>query len=295
MSLSHIGFFQARLEKLRLYKHISKKTLLNKHNVNIISIHKNRKETPLYTSRKGSYTIEASVVLPVILCVVVFILFYLKSFYIQVGVQRAIDETSRQAAVLCPYKKDMSLRELIILCDARLEKDEIPLQYIRGNILGLSYANSSVDGNYINLTVDYSIVFPIKMFGNRQLHIQQHSVNRKWIGWDAAEKSYAEGYVYVTEHGRVYHTKINCPHLKPKISAVGRSGIKDKRNRNGEKYKACHLCAKKGKKNVVFVTEYGNVYHNTLTCAGIKRTIYKRRIEEVGALPMCEKCRGIQK
>ena len=55
--------------------------------------------------------------------------------------------------------------------------------------------------------------------------------------------------------------------------------IKNKRNKYGEKYRECEVCAEKVKgKNTVFITDQGNRFHYDLNCGGIKRTIYMIRL-----------------
>ena len=65
------------------------------------------------------------------------------------------------------------------------------------------------------------------------------------------------------------------------------------RNHDGKKYKACKGCgAKKKKDGVVFLTEYGEVYHCSLGCVGLKRTIYRKHLKDVSGLHRCGKCGG---
>lgn len=240
-------------------------------------------------SVKASYTIEAAVVLPIFLGLMIFTIFYMRLLQVEFGIQKSLDETGQQIAVVSTGEEDISLAELCVLCDGRILKNKVPVSYIKGGISGISYDNSSVEGNYINLQVSYVIEFPIYFFGNLRWERSQQSIHRKWIGWDSKEEW---NYVYVTEHGEVYHLHPQCPYLNPSISAILYTQVENKRNAQGAKYKACRGCgAKKVKKGIVFITEYGEVYHRSLRCVGLKRTIHRIPITQVGERRICGKCK----
>lgn len=48
---------------------------------------------------------------------------------------------------------------------------------------------------------------------------------------------------------------------------------------------------KKGKNpSALFVTAYGDCYHSTLGCSGLKRTIKAVKLKDVGNLRPCSRC-----
>lgn len=100
---------------------------------------------------------------------------------------------------------------------------------------------------------------------------------RAWNGRDAA--SAAEGnlssseYVYMTDYGSVYHTDSSCTHLNLIIKSVSLSKAKSGRNEYGARYKPCEKCAKAGFGSAVYITPYGDCYHSSAECAGLKRTV----------------------
>lgn len=292
MSLSKKPFIVAH--KRRNIQSSIFKSLLGIKKCFIQSIHFNlkRKEAPFYISAKGSYTVEAAFVLPIFLFLVYGLFFMIYTLEIQYGIQRAICISGQTAAAVCKYDQDFSKEKLIVLCDGVMIEKGIPTAGIEGGITGISYEETSVEGNYIDIGVAYNIVFPIKVFGDVYWHMQQHSRHRKWIGWDPREGEGTDAYVYITEYGEVYHTKYNCSYLHPSIMAINRSEIKKRRNESGGKYSACESCrAGKQKTKTVYITEYGDVYHCSIGCSGLKRTIYRVPINEVQDKAACSKCK----
>jgi hypothetical protein len=223
----------------------------------------------------------------------VFILFFMRIFLVEAGVQRALDHTGRQAAVLCTDAEDTpTIAELALLCNARILADGIPVSYIDGDILGIQYGSSQVDGNYILLRAAYQLTFPVRIFGKQTFYVVQQSRNRKWVGWDEAE-IYDGNYVYVTENGSVYHRQLSCSYLHPSVSVCAYTDLGSKRSEDGSKYKPCQVCdAKKITEGTVYITDYGTFYHSSLKCSSIKRTIYRKKLEELQGMASCSKCGG---
>ena len=89
----------------------------------------------------------------------------------------------------------------------------------------------------------------------------------------------------------VYHKDIHCTHLDLSIHAASASDLTKLRNENGGKYHACEKCVHGGNasKNV-YITNQGDKYHTSLTCSGLKRTVYTARISEVPGKRACSKC-----
>ena len=142
----------------------------------------------------------------------------------------------------------------------------------------------------IYLVASYGVKMPVWLPGKPYLKIRQHVICRKWTGW-VEDNGNMEIWVYVAEKGSVYHTSRECTYLKLSISAVNYTDIKNKRNKYGEKYRECEVCAEKIKeKNTVFITDQGNRFHYDLNCGGIKRTIYMIRLSEVGNRKKCSRC-----
>lgn len=150
---------------------------------------------------------------------------------------------------------------------------------------------SSFDRGYVELNADYTIRLPIGFFNEKGVRVSQTSKSRMWTGDADSNCGQNEDYVYVTEHGTVYHRNRECNYLDLTIRAVNYADVGAKRNKNEHKYYACSSCvAEKMWLSNVYITDYGTCYHASLGCSGLKRTIYLIPISEVGGKGACSKC-----
>jgi len=111
-------------------------------------------------------------------------------------------------------------------------------------------------------------------------------------GKDAAE------YVYIAEHGRVYHKKQECVYLNPGIQSMEYQRAMKQRNRSGAKYKLCKRCSQTiefTNSSVVYITPYGDSYHAVKDCSGLKRTVRRVNLSETGNMDACSKCSSLVK
>ncbi len=116
---------------------------------------------------------------------------------------------------------------------------------------------------------------------------------RKWTGYDVtsgAAKEKEEEWVYITPYGESYHTSRECRYLSLKIKAGKIEEISQYRNRSGEIYRICETCGSSANTGLCFYTDYGNRYHTSLQCGGLKRTIRTVKKSEVGNRHACSGC-----
>lgn len=98
-----------------------------------------------------------------------------------------------------------------------------------------------------------------------------------------------EEQVYVAETGQVYHRDPNCTHIKLTIQKVPKTALSGLRNASGGKYHCCERCGK-GSGGTVYISPYGDKYHSSLECSGLKRTVRKVSLSEAEGLRPCSKC-----
>ena len=258
---------------------------------------KKNRETPLCTCKKGSITLEAAVIIPLFAGFFAFVLFYFQIMQVQISVQGALEQTGRMLSVLSAKKENEIIEDVRYLSMAKgmmyakLKEDKLIEQFVKGEIWGIRILESEFDGDYILLKADYIMDFPIKLFGNTEFNVSQKARFRKWTGWHTLSETSKKEMVYVTPHGEVYHLRKSCSYLTLSVRKAMVEEIVLLRNANGGKYKKCGLCERNiGLNEIIYITDYGDKYHFSVSCSGLKRTIYQKRLSEVGGMRPCRKC-----
>lgn len=257
-----------------------------------------KREAPKCACCTGSLTVEAAMLLPLFAAFFAFLLFFFQIMRVQLVIQGALEETARGLVVLSAKELEATEKEPEYLIIAKgvlflkLNEEAETLRFVRGGISGISLLASEFGQDEIILRADYVMRFPISFFGNQNFSLSQMSYYRKWTGMDVeGEKGLPDELVYVTEYGEVYHRKRTCPYINLTIRKVLEEHLEVEKNKNGEHYEKCEkCCGEMNLKNVVYVTDYGDKYHEMMNCSGLKRTIYQKRISEVGGMPACGKC-----
>lgn len=256
-----------------------------------------RQETSCYAYLGGSLTLEMVVVMPLFICFIVFFLFLFRVLQVQECMEEALLYASRTLAVECYEESAEDQKsEAELLAKARLaltvglKESDCPMGFVEGGNLGISLLSSELSGDHIVLRASYEMKLPITVFGNCSYHLVQCAQSRKWIGdTTLGSDSADEMWVYITPNGSVYHLKRTCTYLDLSIHAVDRASVSAMRNASGGKYKRCESCGGTSS-GMVYVTNYGDRYHSSLSCSGLKRTVYMVKISEVGGRRVCSKC-----
>ena len=114
--------------------------------------------------------------------------------------------------------------------------------------------------------------------------------SRKWVGYDPLEGEDKGDYVYVTKYGQAFHRSLSCPYLKPSVHAISEGMVKESRSVSGGKYSSCPKCKGKRNNGTVYITDYGDVYHSSLNCSALKRSVNRIKLEEAESYHPCGKC-----
>lgn len=247
-------------------------------------------ETP-----KGSYSLEATVVIPLLVCFFSILLIFFRIMQIRVSVQEALDYACRKTAVEASLVEspELLLASAEVFFHKELDQDELTNTYIKGKEYGITLLESSADGVYIDLIAKYDVILPTPIFSVGSVSVVQSASSHKWIGKTNEEEDGDDSYVYVTADSEVYHSTKECQCLDLTTKSHFSSEIAGLRNRWGEKYHACSYCVAGNKvANVVYLTDHGNLYHNDISCSSLKRTIYVIPKSEVGDLRPCFFCGG---
>lgn len=259
---------------------------------------------------KGSMTLEAAFVLPFFLFAVINILYSVSIIGTQSRINSALHQTGNKMAfagyvyehmagsVLPDSLAGVAMTELYARGQILeyVGRDYLEQSCVSGGTSGLSFAGSSVmgDGDVIDLNITYKVrpFVDIMSFGG--FTMSQRYYGRAWTGYDVtqyvSDPQMEDPMVYITETGTVYHTDRNCTYLNPSVESVPAIIVEDRRNGSGGRYYACEICGAGIGSGQVYITGEGSRYHNSISCPGLKRTIYTVPLSQVGARGRCSKC-----
>lgn len=246
---------------------------------------KNKKE-----SKTASLTVEASLVLPIFLFAMILIGYLGQMIRCQDEVQGALTRLAREASA--EYGASQSDRwKSRTYYMAKLNT------YIEGAGGTITFLDSHLmeENDEIDLVAEYFVTPPFSIMGLGNFHFRQRVHTRAFTGVDRRSKGNLQGdtIVYITDTGSVYHRKLSCTYLKLSISQVFYEDLAFLRNRGGGKYKACEKCCQHKEphaRSEIWITNYGDRYHMSHSCSGLKRSIREIRLSEAGSRTPCSKC-----
>lgn len=158
---------------------------------------------------------------------------------------------------------------------------------------GYAYVTEAViEQDEIRLYKSRKTESPTPLFSTWDYQVYTKCVVKAWNGYDVTKKreDSSQSIVYVTEHGTVYHRNRSCNYLVLSIQPVAYGDISQKRNLSGECYYACSSCKNQPFVTLVYITDYGNRYHTTTKCQGLKRTVKSIPLSQVEDMDSCKKC-----
>ncbi len=241
---------------------------------------------------KGSITVEAAMAVPIFFLAVVTLLYLMEIMAIQTsirsGLQYAGKKAAEEACVLTVIMPSSLERDIVEAVGA----DRLDRSIVSGGSNGIQCSGSRLSGRtgIGELVVSYQVRLPIPVFGVPPVRYQEKMRIKVWNGYEkqgfGADRDET---VYVTENGLVYHKDYHCTHLELSIHMVTSGEIAGLRNHSGGKYYPCELCAKHGESGV-YITDTGDRYHSSLSCSGLKRTVYAVPLSEVIGKGACSRC-----
>lgn len=244
-----------------------------------------------YTCKKASYTLEAAVVIPLLAAYLVMLLFFFSILEIQCEVDEALLYAGRKTAVESSIVEE---EELLFLSTKAyllyaLENSSLVQKYVKSGAWGIQLWGSEFGGEDIVLRASYEVELPISFLGIGHIELSSQNQFRKWNGDRIIEEQ--GDYVYVTPTGEVYHANLTCRSINLSVKKSSIDQIPHLRGKNGQKYYECSRCNwKDSKKERVYYTDYGTLYHKDIACSAIKRTVEKVKKEEVTERRPCSFC-----
>ena len=265
-------------------------------------------KTPCTPSRsRGSLTVEASLVLPLFLFLLVGILQLSRAVQTEGAVRTSLWEVGKRLstyAYITGYGEEEGQVDKLFGAGAMTYtytaflahegKDYWNQSMVSGGSSGFSFLLSTYlkDDGYLDLIVTYELRIPFPLTGDIYLPQIQRCRVRGWIG-EKDGTGEKEQMVYITESGTVYHLSKDCSHLKLTIQEIAPGNLPQARNSSGGKYSPCEKCGKDPLQGEnYYITKEGDCFHTTRSCSGLKRTILTIPISQVGARSLCKRCGG---
>lgn len=248
-------------------------------------------ETSFYICLRGSYTLEAAVVLPLMAIYLVTMLSIFNILEIQCAVDEAILYAGRKTAVECSV---IDSEELLFLAAEThmlyaLRENALVERYVNHGRLGIQLWKSTFYGDEIVLHAEYIVKLPFSFDGIGEISLSSQNIFRKWTYSRDVEN--AQECVYVTKYGKVYHKDLNCRSVQLSVQDGTIEMIPSLRGKNGQRYYECARCDwKDEKKERIYYTEYGTLYHKDISCSAIKRLVEKIELKEIGERRPCSYC-----
>ncbi len=246
----------------------------------------------------GSMTLEAALVLPIFFFFCLTFLRILNLLSFENRVTEEMYDTIRAVSKI-EYTKESTASPLLAaqLVGASVGNDRAKAIGVLGGSYGMLPVESDFSGEDMDFRLQEVVCNPFAMILVRPLACRQTAYLRKWIG-DADDGTYSSGdltssseLVFITTYGEVYHRDASCSYLNPTVTPVAFSRIGTYRSVDGRRYGPCEVCGAKAG-GTVYITDYGECYHSTRNCLGIKRGIMCVELSSIPGWKPCSKCGG---
>lgn len=263
-----------------------------------------------FTEKKGSLTVEAALILPFFIFVCMCIMYFSQIFLIHSEIQGSLFQTasyisqyviSTQETVNNEFLNNKGTQSILCMSVSRrcmkLYSGDVldSCVCLQGGTNGIQFLASSVSDEYVDLIANYRVQLPYGFGLNVSFPIVQRCRIRAWTGLSGTVTVQTEEMVYITDTGSVYHRRADCTHLKLTIRSVDKDELEQARNNNGGRYKACDKCVKGDmQKDIVYITNEGDRYHNNINCSGLKRSVRQISLSQVEGRKACSRCGGVQ-
>lgn len=269
----------------------------------------------------GSLTLEAAVVFPIFIFAVINLMSLMEVIRANSDIECCLHKIGKEVA-LYAVAEDMvgdflSLRGIAadscatMLADgysaSRMSEDYSKdyghsMDTVPGGITAANFALSKavVDESIVDISVLYKVEPLYNIFNVPGFLLSNRCYMHMWTGYDGKGihgAGSSEQMVYVAENGTVYHLTTSCTYLDLSINGILVSDLENARNKNDGKYSACETCKPSTtdtSMTLLFITDYGDRYHSSLSCSGLKRTVNEVPLSEATAagLGVCSKCSG---
>ena len=252
--------------------------------------------------KPGSLTVETAVVLPLFLFAMVSLLYMNEVIRSSDIVNERLHQCARKLSGYAYAAEKASLGEAL---GGSLSGIALSSTYAAGDVESSLDNASALKGSFswlyskfmekdiIDLVAVQDIRIPYDITGSGRMSVIDRARVHAFTGYDVnntgGSENTGEETVYITPTGSVYHKSRNCSHLKVSPRSVSPGALESLRNSGGGKYYECEFCHKSGS-SVYYVTDFGDRYHTTLECQGLKRDVRAVPLSQAGGRTPCKTC-----
>jgi hypothetical protein len=261
--------------------------------------------TFFFAPLRAVLTVEAAIVLPIFLFVMIAVMQYVNVMETAVKFGASLSDTGKliaASAYVSRYGGDTDgVPELAagalsaVYAQSRVTAQASDTSAVKN--INMALSSFLQEDEAIDLVLTYQIRSSISIVKLPSHFFIQRARVRAWTGrtpslngGEEDEEGTGGDYVYVTETGSVYHEDMECTYLKLSIREVDISALGMLRNNSGGIYHSCEKCGGMSEDGRVYITNEGDRYHNSLSCSGLKRSVRQVAREELGSLRACSKC-----
>ena len=241
----------------------------------------------------GSITVEAAAALPLFFFAVLALCCMLEVTAVRTSIRCGLQYAGKAAAETAyakPFLLPGSIEQDLVQAAGADRLDRSLVENGSGGIRCEGSRMSMVTG-IMELEAAYRVRLPLPVFGGVSVPMEESLRVKGWTGYEKAGLlTGEEETVYVTETGMVYHRDYHCTYLELSIQMVPASALDGLRNESQGKYYPCSGCVHGEAHGLVYVTDYGEKYHSSLSCSGLKRTVYAVPLSEAVGKGACSKC-----
>ena len=246
-------------------------------------------------TQKGSITLQTALTVPIFFFAVISLLYFMEMMAVRTSIRSGMQYAGKYEAEKTAEFPIAALGEIKEKIIESIGRERLDRSIINGGSEGISCEKTwfSVSTGILNMSVKYELNLPVPVFLIPPISFKEEMKVKGWTGFEKGGfNNNSEDIVYVAETGMVYHRDYHCTYLDLSIKTAVKSEIGNLRNENEGKYYACEKCAKGGSGSIVYITNTGDRYHNSLGCSGLKRTVYSIPISEAAGKGACSRCSG---
>lgn len=250
---------------------------------------------------RGSMTVEASLVLPLVLFFFLHLLSMPEMLRLHSKLTFGLWECGNTLAVYAAMPEEVSesvpdIAVSYLYVKNRLEsflgKEYLDTSPLAEGRTSLNFLASSYDEECVDIGVTYQVRPQFTLFPFPYMRLVNRYYAKAWTGYDNQKK---DEFVYITIYGEVWHSRADCSHIFITIHETDWNKISQLRNEQGGKYYPCERCADKEKGESAYYTEKGDRYHRDRECPSLVRYIRAVIWQESIPYRPCSRCVGEEK